>query len=372
MNKLTLEKIATPLLKACKEEGLMYKEAAKIFNTEPAYFKMLEREDKREAIPEKVMDRFHSWVYSGKKLKEYKMPENSNLPTSDPDMIPGPGEIVIGPFKSVAELTKAVAEHEKKAKRKKEPKAKFVYPHEKPKRKYTRKPKENPPAATQKIMDDVPVPTDKHYTGAPDIPVILLEKSKRIITEWLLVCPERQMIDNYSIRTIAEKYNIPESFVKAIIETEIAKDEQLIPQKEQKAPDSFPVGESNNEVPVWDNKPSMKNPNPTESETGILKSEIKTLSFLLAREHEAAEVLRAENGYLNARITHNANRATEINNELQSENSRLHKMLKDIIMPEWSKDNRLEVFRINEELKESLRKLKNRGFWARVFNRPGK
>lgn len=170
MNKLTLERIATPLLEACSKEGVTYKEAAKIFNTEPAYFKMLEREDKRGAIPEKVMDRFHSWVYSGKKLKEYKMPESPNLPTSDPDIIPSPGEIVIGPFNSVAELTKAVNEHEKKARSKREPKAKFVYPHEKPKRKYTRKPKENPPEITEKILADAPVPADKHYAeAAPDV-----------------------------------------------------------------------------------------------------------------------------------------------------------------------------------------------------------
>lgn len=262
MNKLTLEKIATSLLKACKDEGVTYKEAAKIFNTEPAYFKMLEREDKREAIPEKVMDRFHAWVYSGKKLKEYKMPESPDLPTSDPDIIPSPGEIVIGPFNSVAELTKAVNEHEKKARSKREPKAKFVYPHEKPKRKYTRKPKETTTEFTSLDFSNIQIiPVAK---AAPDV------------------------------------------------------------------------------------RPDVTDIQREESETDLLKSEIKTLSFLLAREHEANEVLRAENGYLNLLVKYKERMIGVLESNAKSSSIMINDMSQRVV------------------------KLKYRGFWARIFNRPVK
>jgi hypothetical protein len=279
MNKLTLEKIATSLLKACKDEGLMYKEAAKIFNTEPAYFKMLEREDKREAIPEKVMDRFHSWVYSGKKLKEYKMPgsfeeaqREADTGIENPvmeelaDMLLEYGASIIEPNEEPRIKLKpgALARRKKEIKEKKL-KLKLIPATEKPKRKYTRKAKENTPEVT---------PEDNYVKK--EIGDVKVEWCRPIITDFAGV-------------------------------------------------------------------PQFK-----ESETDLLKSEIKTLAALLTREYEAAEVLRAQNGYLNLLVKYKE----RMIGVLESNAKRSSIMIND--------------------MSQRVVKLKYRGFWARVFNRPVK
>lgn len=298
MNKLTLERIATPLLKACKDEGLMYKEAAKIFNTEPAYFKMLEREDKREAIPEKVMDRFHSWVYSGKKLKEYKMPGSYEEAQREADagignrineemaeILNNSGATLLEPSEGPMPVIKL--KPGALARRKKEPairrtsklndviKGKMRQMVEKQeadikakaKRKYTRKPKENTPEVT---------PEDNYVKKEKEIGDVKVEWCRPIITDFAGV-------------------------------------------------------------------PQFK-----ESETDLLKSEIKTLAFLLAREHEANEVLRAQNGYLNLLVKYKE----RMIGVLESNAKRSSIMIND--------------------MSQRVVKLKYRGFWARVFNRPVK
>ena len=377
MNKLTLEKIATPLLKACKDEGLMYKEAAKIFNTEPAYFKMLEREDKREAIPEKVMDRFHSWVYSGKKLKEYKMPGSFEEAQREADagmgnrineemaeILNNSGATILEPSEGPMPVIKlkpgALARRKKEIKEKKL-KLKLIPALEKPKRKYTRKPKENTPEITAKILADAPVPADKYIAeavpeGTPFTP-IPEQKVDAIGLLWLKICPERQMIDAASIQSIADELDIPFGFVKEIIEREIEHDEQLIAQIMEQPKDAF-CKESNGHTINIDNVTKHVlnrkeevvpcNPQPEESETDLLKSEIKTLAFLLAREHEANEVLRTENGYLNVLVNY-----------------------KDKMIEVLEKSNAISQS-FWDSLRANYSKLKHRGFWARVFNRPVK
>lgn len=405
MNKLTQEKVATSLLKACKDEGLMYKEAAKIFNTEPAYFKMLEREDKREAIPEKVMDRFHSWVYSGKKLKEYKMPgsfeeaqREADTGIENPvmeelaDMLNEHGAVILEPTKEpVIKLKPGALAKRKKEIKEKKLKLKLIPATEKPKRKYTRKPKEITPEVREQMVAGAPVPADKYIAeavpeGTPFTP-IPEQKVDAIGLLWLKICPERQMIDAASIQSIADELDIPFGFVKEIIEREIEHDEQLIAQIMEQPKDAF-CKESNGHTINIDNVTKHVlnrkeevvpcNPQPEDSETDLLRSEIKTLSFLLAKEHEANEVLRAQNGYLNARIAYKVNKATDIIRELNKENNALRDKAKSIddrilgykIGDIIEKVNRLR--KENNELEDQIRKYLRQGFWARVFNRPVK
>lgn len=133
-----------------------------------------------------------------------------------------------------------------------------------------------------------------------------------------------------------------------------------------------------------DVRPDVTDIQREESETDLLKSETKTLSFLLAREHEANEVLRAENGYLNARINYKVNRATDIIRGLNRENRILRDKLSGSdpdIMLEHIRQIRKNIStdyektieglrKWNDELEDQIRKYLRQGFWARVFNRP--
>jgi hypothetical protein len=252
-------------------------------------------------------------------------------------------------------LNKALAKSHEKA---------MVKAGKKPKRKYTRKAKENPPETTSPVVHVIPI-----------------WKGDIIKSSWRQICPDGAMMEDSSITTVAQSVGVPESFVKEIIEREIEHDEQLIAQIMEQPKDAF-CKESNGHTINIDNVAKHVlnrkeevvpcNPQSEESETDLLKSEIKTLAFLLAREHEANEVLRAQNGYLKARIAYNANRAIELIKNVRADNRKLHDILHEVAVPEWVKDDRLELRLKNEELEESLRKLSYRGFWARVFNRPVK
>ncbi|NMC39545.1 MAG: hypothetical protein GYA43_00005 [Bacteroidales bacterium] len=365
MNNVTKEKISTAIIKACEDEGLMYKDAAKIFNTEHLYFTYLKNPKYWDTIPRKVWDKFHAWLYSGKKLKEYKIPENYEEAQTLADaamanaineemaaILNTSGAVIIEP----AEEPKIKVKPEALAKRKKELKAKKlklkpIPVTEKPKRKYTRKPKENPPEITQKILDDAPVPAGKYYAEAvpegTSITPIPAWKADAVIHTWLGVCPERQMVDETSLRFIAEGHDVPFAFAKEVIEKEIANDLNV----------AKAMIESSGRGEMVSNPDLLKS---EETETDFLKSEIKTLAFLLAKEHEDNERLRAEVGYLNAKRDYREKGILEAVEERWKK------------AEDFYKDNLERRNKENEELEQAFLKLKYRGFWARVFNRPVK
>lgn len=322
MNNVTQEKISMAVIKACEDEKLMYKEAAKVFNTEPLYMTYLKNPKYWDTIPRKVWDKFHAWLYSGKKLKEYKMPESYEEAQKQADadttnrINEELGKILNKcPKITVYELKEepvikvkpeALAKRKKELKEKKKLKLKAIPVTEKPKRKYTRKPKENPPEITQKILDDAPVPAHKYVTEAvPEgTPLMAIPEQKvdAIGMRWLKICPERQMIDAASIQSIADDVDVPFGFVKEVIEREIANDEEMISQVEWSRPFTTDFTAPKEEV-------YSCNPQPKEPELDLLKSEVKTLAFLLQMEHEDNERLRAEVGYLNARIAYKVKQA---------------------------------------------------------------
>lgn len=346
MNNVTKEKISMAVIKACEDENLMYKEAAKVFNTEPLYMTYLKNPKYWDTIPGKVWDKFHAWLYSGKKLKEYKMPgsyeEAQKL--ADASManaineelaahLNNAGATIIEPKEEplIKAKPEALARRKKELKEKKL-KLKAIPVPEKPKRKYTRKPKENPPEITQKILDDAPVPAHKYVAEAvPEgTPLMTIpgEIADKIVLDWLKICPKRQMIVSASIQGIADTYNVPFGFVKEVIEREIANDEELIEH----------IMEQTKEVVV------SPFPQPEEPELD-LKSEIKTLAFLLQMEHEDNERLRAEVGYLNVSID-----------------------MKERVIEALRKHNKyLETWK--DDLGSYNYMLSHRGFWSRVFNK---
>lgn len=359
MNNVTKEKISMAVIKACEDEKLMYKDAAKVFNTEPLYMTYLKNPKYWDTIPMKVWDKFHTWLYSGKKLKEYKMPETFEEAQKLADASMGNaineelaallnnfGASIVEP----AEEPKIIAKPEAIVKRKKELKAKklklkFIPSTKKPKRKYIRKPKENPPEITQKILDDAPVPAHKYVAEAvPEgTPLMAIpgEIADKVVMDWLKICPERQMIDAASIQGIADTYNVPFGFVKEVIEREIANDEELIEH----------IMEQTKEVVV------SPFPQPEEPELD-LKSEIKTLAFLLQMEHEDNERLRAEVGYLNARIEYTKRGLI----------SHLTEMYKFHVRGHWERLDK-KTKEINE-LEDRIRAYQRRTFWDYLFNRP--
>jgi len=374
----------------------MYKEAAKIFNTEPAYFKMLEREDKREAIPEKVWIKFGTWMYSGIPLKMYKMTpvnyeEAQKLMDQDfkarqneevAAILNNAGATILepseGPMPVIKVKPEALARRKKELAEKRLNKA-LEKSHEKavvkPKRKYTRKPKEITPEVREQMVAGAPVPADKYIAeavpeGTPFTP-IPEQKVDAIGLLWLKICPERQMIDAASIQSIADELDIPFGFVKEIIEREIEHDEQLIAQIMEQPKDAF-CKESNGHTINIDNVTKHVlnrkeeviscNPKPEESETDLLRSEIKTLAFLLAKEHEANEALRAQNGYLNAFRKHWNMQSDDVLKMIR-EYKGLYKDSDEIVK---------RLRKENNELEDQIRKYLRQGFWDRVLRRPVK
>ena len=354
MNNVTQEKISTAIIKACEDEGLMYKDAAKIFNTELLYFTYLKNPKYWDTIPTKVWDKFHMWLYSGKKLKEYKMTgsfEEEQM-LADASManainkelaaiLNTSGAVIIEPAEEpkIKARPEVLAKRKKELKEKKKLKLKFIPVTENPKRKYTRKPKENPPDVSEKILADAPIPAGKYYAEAvpegTSITPIPVWKADAIIHTWLGVCPERQMVDETSLRFIAEGHDVPFAFAKEVIEKEIANDLEV----------AKAMIESNGCMELVSNPDLFKS---EETETDLLKSEIKTLAFLLAREHEDNERLRAEVGYLNILVSY-----------------------KERIIEVHETNAKRSSLMIND-MSERIIKLKYRGFWSRVFNRPVK
>lgn len=371
MNNVTQEKISTAIIKACEDEGLMYKDAAKIFNTELLYFTYLKNPKYWDTIPTKVWNKFHMWLYSGKKLKEYKMTgsfEEEQM-LADASManainkelaaiLNTSGAVIIEPAEEpkIKARPEVLAKRKKELKEKKKLKLKVIPVTENPKRKYTRKPKENPPDVSEKILADAPIPADKHIDETvlvvnppnvrQDVSGIDVEKAEQVITEWLKMCPERGMIPKDDIVIIANRLGLDWLFVKEIIKKEIANDLEV----------AKAMRKSNGRI----KRVSPIKPKSEETEVDLLKSEIKTLSFLLAKEHEDNERLRAEVGYLNAIRDYREKGILEAVEETWKK------------AEDFYKDNLERRNKENEELEQAFLKLKYRGFWARVLNRPVK
>lgn len=349
MNNVTQEKISMAVIKACEDEKLMYKEAAKVFNTEPLYMTYLKNPKYWDTIPGKVWDKFHAWLYSGKKLREYKMPETFEEAQKLADASMGNAineELAAVLNNSGASLVDPAEEPIIKVKpealkeRNKKLKIKPIPVTEKPKRKYTRKPKENPLTEAERAVAEtiekihVPVPEGTPLMAIPG------EIADKVVLDWLKICPERQMIDAASIQSIADDVDVPFGFVKEVIEREIENDQRLI-----------------NDNLIWSNpttsivkevaehevlQPDLEE---TASEVESLKSEVKTLAFLLQIEHEDNERLRAEVGYLNVSID-----------------------MKERVIEALRKHNKyLETWK--DDLGSYNYMLSHRGFWSRVFNK---
>lgn len=79
MNK---ETISIAVRSAIQDEKLMNKEVAKTFDTSHVFFTYLKNEKYWDKIPMDLWADLRTWMYSGKKLKGYKVPEK-NEPESD-------------------------------------------------------------------------------------------------------------------------------------------------------------------------------------------------------------------------------------------------------------------------------------------------
>lgn len=369
MNKVTQEKVSSAVIKACEDEKLMYKEAAKVFNTEPLYFTYLKNPKYWDTIPQKVWDKFHTWMYSGTKLKEYKMPgsyEEAQL-LADEDLKARINESAF-PVKNAFTLDEIQENNEaneimtqqikEKIAEKAEPKIKpealakrklklkpIPIP-EKPKRKYVRKPKSVDPPEKDRYLYGHPFAVYP-ATGTPLL-AIPEQTVDNIILDWLNISPERQMIDNYSIQTLAEKHDVPFGFVKQIIEKNIEEDAKLaIHMEEFKEVSTTAVTKSLESLV-----------DAQADEVVFLKSEIRTLAHLLKNEHEDNERLRAEVGYLNARIEYTKRGLI----------SHLTEMYKFHVRGHWERLDK-KTKEINE-LEDRIRAYQRRTFWDYLFNRP--
>jgi hypothetical protein len=72
MNEMTKERIAVAVIKAMEDEKLMNKEAAVHFGFSACYLSMIRNPSQYEHCPAKAWEAMRTWMYSGKKLKEYK------------------------------------------------------------------------------------------------------------------------------------------------------------------------------------------------------------------------------------------------------------------------------------------------------------
>ena len=372
MNKVTQEKISSAVITACENEGLMYKEAAKVFNTEPLYFTYLKNPKYWDTIPQKVWDKFHSWLYSGKKLKEYKMPGSYEEAQKLADASMGnaineelaailnnSGASIVEPAEEPIIKVKPEALKERNKKLKLKP----IPVTEKPKRKYTRKPKENPLTEAERAVAEtiekihVPVPEGTPLMAIPE------QKVDAIGLLWLKMCPERQMIDAPSIQSIADECNVPFSFVKEVIKREIENDQRLINDNLMWSNPTTSIAEEVAEQEIL--QPDFEE---SASEVESLKSEIKTLAFLLQMEHEDNERLRAEVGYLNARIAYKVKQAEMVILRLRKDISKTSEECTN--QRSYFYDAMLENKRKeNEELEDAFRKLKNRTLLERILNK---
>lgn len=72
MNKITQEKIALAINNALDDEDLYYKEAADILQISRNYFSLLKNDKYWDKISQEAWKAFQTWMYSGKKLKEFR------------------------------------------------------------------------------------------------------------------------------------------------------------------------------------------------------------------------------------------------------------------------------------------------------------
>lgn len=74
MNEITKEKVVIAVGNAQDDEKLMNVIVAKQFDAEPVHLTYMRNPKYWNRIPEKVWLQFKDWMYSGKKLKDYKPP----------------------------------------------------------------------------------------------------------------------------------------------------------------------------------------------------------------------------------------------------------------------------------------------------------
>jgi len=411
MNKITQEKISSAVIKACEDEGLMYKEAAKVFNTEPLYFTYLKNQKYWDTIPQRVWDKYSAWMYSGKKLKEYKMPEpgnevNDDLAISNKAQHPAtPAEsFTAEEIQQNKEANETMTEQIKEkfaekqepkirvkpealARRKKELagnklKLKAIPVPEKPKRKYTKRQirEEDVKAEKEKynqllaahikeVEQSRPIAPAQSYMKAQFTP----ELTELVITDWLKISPERQMIDQFSIQTIADKFMVPEFMVREGIEKQIKEDAKLAAHMAKVV-----LGkEVQTDITGQDIVDAVDKT--LTDENASLKSEIKTLAHLLKEEHEDNERLRAEVGYLNAVIKHKDESNNPLNvDKLCKDNKYLREEIEEQRKEKerLRKDNEFFEYHVKtkdkeiNELENRIRQYQRRTFWDYLFNRP--
>lgn len=75
MNDYTQEKISLAVSNAIADEKLMHKEVAEIFQTDKLYFTYLKNEKYWAKVPIILWESLRNWMYSGQKLKGYKLPK---------------------------------------------------------------------------------------------------------------------------------------------------------------------------------------------------------------------------------------------------------------------------------------------------------
>lgn len=75
-NKITFERHADRLQQAMKEEKLMNKEVAEIFDVPASYMSTINKHP--EKTPLQFMEKIRTWNLSGRPLRGYKLPEPSN------------------------------------------------------------------------------------------------------------------------------------------------------------------------------------------------------------------------------------------------------------------------------------------------------
>lgn len=84
MNEITKEKVVIAVSNAQDDEKLMNVIVAKQFDAEPVHLTYMRNPKYWNRIPERVWLQFRDWMYSGKKLKDYKPPVT---PTEDKEPV---------------------------------------------------------------------------------------------------------------------------------------------------------------------------------------------------------------------------------------------------------------------------------------------
>jgi hypothetical protein len=128
LNDFTKERIATAVIKALDDEKLLYKEVCEPFNTIPLYFTYLRNPKYWNIIPKKVWDRFRTWMYSGKKLKDYKFAGEILEEQKEPEETPTKSHVIEPVIHAKAGVKEAREKKLKERIKSNNPKAQFVEP----------------------------------------------------------------------------------------------------------------------------------------------------------------------------------------------------------------------------------------------------